>query len=87
MIKISICLSDIPKDKMKQAQNGKWYLDLNIVERNEPDKYGNTLTGYIDQSKEERAEKRPKTYIASGKEVKFDSAPFGMEQPDFTPNN
>ena len=43
MIKISICLSDLPKEKITTAGNGKKYVDLVVSERREP----STLTRYI----------------------------------------
>lgn len=72
MINISICLSDIPEDKRQKARNGKWYANFTIDERKEPDQYGNTHSVSIQQSKEERSEKLPKTYVGNGKEYVFE---------------
>lgn len=63
----SICLSDIPKEKIKAASNGKKYLNICIAERREPDQYGNTHTIYCSQEKEEREAKADKKYIGSGR--------------------
>ncbi len=38
----SICLSDIPKRLIKKADNGKLYLNINVIERKEVGKYGDT---------------------------------------------
>ena len=38
----SICLSDIPRDVIKRAANGKLYVNIQINERRETDRYGNT---------------------------------------------
>lgn len=46
MIKISICLSDLPKEKITTAGNGKKYVDLIVSEHREPSKYGDTHTIY-----------------------------------------
>lgn len=63
----SICLSDIPREKIKAAANGKKYLNICIAERREADQYGNTHTIYVSQEKEERAARAEKKYIGSGR--------------------
>lgn len=77
---LSLCLSDIDKTKIKAAGNGKKYLNIVVDRRKEPDKYDNTLTVYIQQTKEERQEKVPKIYIGAGKEYVFKSeTPHSVE--------
>jgi hypothetical protein len=70
---ISICVSDIPKDRIKQFENGKKYLNIVVSERKEPDKYGNNLKVIIAQTKEERAANANKIYIGNGKTVEYKS--------------
>lgn len=38
----SICVSDIPKNLIFTAQNGKRYLRIRVCEKQSPDKYENT---------------------------------------------
>ncbi len=38
----SLCLTDIPKRLIKEGKDGKKYLNINIVERKEVGKYGET---------------------------------------------
>lgn len=38
----SICLSDVPRRLIKEGKDGKKYLNINIVERKEVGKYGET---------------------------------------------
>lgn len=38
----SICLSDIPKELFKKADNGKVYLNIAVAERREVSQYGQT---------------------------------------------
>ena len=40
----SICLTDIPKELIKTASNGKKYLNIDIYERKEVGKFGATHT-------------------------------------------
>lgn len=63
----SICLTDIPKEKIKAGKNGKKYLNICIAGRREPDQYGNTHAVYVSQTKEERDAKADKCYIGSGR--------------------
>lgn len=71
MIVTSICLSDIPEAKITTASNGKKYVNIVIDERKEKDKYDNTHTAYLSQTKEEREAKQAKVYVGNGKEYKF----------------
>lgn len=41
-LKGSICLTDIPKDLIVTANNGKKYLNIFVRSRKEPSKYGKT---------------------------------------------
>ena len=69
IINLSICVSDIPKTKInKSDKNGKSYLNITVAAKKDPDKFGNTHTVYISQSKDEKGDK---TYIGSGKEYVF----------------
>jgi len=53
LINVSICLSDIPKDKIVTAKNKKKYLNITVARLKEPDKYNKTHTVYIDEYKPE----------------------------------
>ena len=72
----SICLSDIPKDKItKSEKNGKSYLNFNLWVNDEKDQYGNIGSINVSQSKEERLAKVPKVYFGNIKPVERNSAP------------
>jgi Tol biopolymer transport system component len=68
LINISICLSDLPKDKIKQAGNGKKYINLVCASRKEVSQYGETHTVYVSQTKEERESGVQTMYVGAGKE-------------------
>jgi len=69
----SICLTDIPKDKItKSEKNGKLYLNINVFINDEPDQYSNNGAIAIQQSKDEREAKAKRTYIGN---VKFAQQP------------
>jgi hypothetical protein len=83
----SICVSDIPKDKLTQAKNGKLYLSLDLWINDEKDQYGNIGSVSVRQTKEQREAKEKKTYIGNFKPLEkqapeapsqeaFDDLPF-----------
>ena len=71
MIVTSICLSDIPEDKITTSSNGKKYVNIVVDQRKEKDQYDNTHTAYMSQSKDERQAQVPKKYVGNGKEYTF----------------
>lgn len=46
--KVSICLSDLPKEYITTAKNGKKYINLNINKKKEADQYGKDLSISVD---------------------------------------
>lgn len=50
---MSICLTDIPKDKILKHSNGKLYLALQTYDNDGPDKYDNDFSVSISLTKEE----------------------------------
>lgn len=71
LVNVSLCVSDIPKDKIFVADNGKKYISICVSELRQPDQYENTHCVFIRQSKEERERKEPRTYVGRGKAVVF----------------
>jgi hypothetical protein len=68
LINISICLTDIPKDKIKEAANGKKYINLCLSKRKETGKYGETHTLFVSQTKDERDFNVQTVFVGFGKE-------------------
>ena len=66
IIKTSINLSQIPKDKIIIGKKGK-YLPIAITVNDEPDQFGNQGPVCIEQSKEEREAKVAKVYLGNVK--------------------
>ena len=64
IIKTSINLRLIPKDKIIIGKKGK-YLPISLSVNDEPDQFGNQGPVIVDQSKEEREAKAPKTYLGN----------------------
>ena len=68
IIKTSINLNEIPKDKIYVGKKGK-YLPITITLNNEIDQFGNQGPVVVEQTKEERDAKTPKTYLGNVKVV------------------
>ena len=66
IIKTSINLSAIPKDRIIIGKKGK-YLPIAITVNDEPDQFGNQGPVCLEQSKEEREAKVAKTYLGNVK--------------------
>ena len=68
IIKTSIDLNEIPKDKIYVGKKGK-YLPITITLNNEPDQFGNQGPVVVEQTKDERDAKAEKTYLGNVKVV------------------
>jgi len=68
IIKTSINLSEIPKDKIFIGKKGK-YLPITITLNDEVDQFGNQGPVVVEQTKEEREAKAAKTYLGNVKVV------------------
>lgn len=69
---LSICLSDIPKDRLRKSNNGKIYASLDLAVRKEPDQWGRDLKVWITQTQADREARQNKIYVGSGKIVIFE---------------
>tara|TARA_R110000787_G_scaffold157576_1_gene271478 strand:+ start:133 stop:447 length:315 start_codon:yes stop_codon:yes gene_type:complete len=84
IIKASIDLNKIPKDKIYIGKKGK-YLPITITINDEPDQFGNQGPVVVEQTKEERDAKVAKTYLGNVKIVwtngtNVDTAPRDGDQ-------
>jgi single-stranded DNA-binding protein len=94
---LRIDLLKIPGSRKFQAKDGSWhvaiphpsvyigekgaYLDCDLTERKEKDRFENTHNIAMVQSKEDRQAKAPKVYIGNGKTLTFgDSQPQPQRQ-------
>ena len=78
IIKASINLNNIDKSKIIEGKKGK-YLPITITVNDEPDQFGNQGPVCIEQSKEEREAKSPKTYLGNVKVVWTNGTYFQTE--------
>tara|TARA_B100000424_G_C22934196_1_gene497021 strand:+ start:1034 stop:1339 length:306 start_codon:yes stop_codon:yes gene_type:complete len=82
IVKTSINLDKIPKDKIIEGKKGR-YLNLVFTVNNEQDQFGNQGPVCVDQTKEERDAKTEKVYLGNVKVVWTDGnfpAPIPYEK-------
>ena len=85
ILKTSINLNAIPKDKIINGKKGK-YLPITITLNDDVDQFGNQGPVVVEQTKEERESKQAKTYLGNVKVVwtngnNVDRAPMDSNQP------
>lgn len=76
---MSICLSDIPKERMSKGKNGKIYVDVVAGIRKEPDQWNRDIKVYIKPSEADRRNSASKVYVGGGRMITF--AKSSGEQP------
>lgn len=67
---LDICLSDIPKERIKEARNGKKYLKIVVGELRQRDDHDNDHYVSVYVPREERHEGDKTIFIGRGKENK-----------------
>jgi len=80
----SIDVTKIDKSKLIDGKKGK-YLPLTFSVNNEVDQFGNNVSIFISQTKEERESKAPKTYLGNGKVVWTDGSNVDVQREDSIP--
>lgn len=66
LISLSIDVSKIDKSKLIKGEKGT-YANLTIALNDDKDQFGNDVSCWLKQSKEESDNKAPKTYLGNGK--------------------
>jgi len=67
LISLSIDLSKIDKSKIKTSEKGGQYYDVTIAVNDEVNKFGQDVSMYESQTKEEREAKAAKKFLGNGK--------------------
>lgn len=62
LVEISICLSDLPKDKIFEY-NGKKYIKLKVGKKKETDQYGKTHYVEVDMFEPEKKDNQQKVEV------------------------
>ena len=81
LINLSIDVASLPKEKFVTAKNGKVYYNFTGAINNDT-RYGNNVSAFDSQTKEEREAKKPKSYLGNGKVVWTDGNIVIAERDD-----
>ena len=73
LINLSIDVASLPKEKFVTAKNGKVYYNFTVA-INDETRYGNNVSAFDSQTKEEREAKKAKSYLGNGKVVWTDGS-------------
>jgi hypothetical protein len=73
--KISVCLTDLPKEHIFEY-NGKKYIKLNINDKQETDQYGKDVSVSVDTWKPEEVNKQNINKLAKAIDADEDLLPF-----------
>ena len=68
LINLSIDVASLPKEKFVTAKNGKVYYNFTISVGDET-RYGNNVSAFDSQTKEEREAKKARHYLGNGQVV------------------
>lgn len=83
---LRICLSDIPKSLMREGNNGKVYVSLNVGELKSPDEHGNDHFVSVYVPKDARGADDKPIFIGRGELRKDDgNSPRGNSRPTNSP--
>lgn len=85
IISASIDLAKLEKAPVVQGKNGAKYVNITIIVNDEANQWGKDVSISLEQSKEERTAKAPKTFVGNGKVIYNNAAP--SEQPTPQQNN
>lgn len=66
LIKLDICLSDIPKNKIRKGTNGKLYISLLAGPLKQPDRYKNDYYVAVSQTRDERDSNEARVFVGNG---------------------
>jgi len=83
VIKLQLDLSKIDKSKIIEGKKGK-YVDLTISVNDESNDYGQNVSAWHKQSKEEREAKESKIYVGNGAVIWTDGIIALSEKPEAT---
>jgi coenzyme F420-reducing hydrogenase alpha subunit len=68
LLNVNINVENLPKEKFVKGKKGIYYSFI-ISMNDETNQYGQNVTAYDSQTKEEREAKKPKNYLGNGKVI------------------
>lgn len=88
LLNVSIDVASLPKEKFVTAKNGKVYYNFTVSVNDDTNDYGQNVSIYDSQTKEEREAKKSKNYLGNGKVVWTDgNVKLAERQEESVQNN
>jgi len=84
LISVSINVADLPKEKFVQGKKGTYY-NFTISVNDDTNQFGQNVSLFDSQTKEEREAKKSKNYIGNGKVVWTDGQMTVAERQEEAP--
>jgi len=81
LLSVSINVADLPKEKFVQGKKGTYY-NFTISVNDDTNQFGQNVSLFDSQTKEEREAKKAKTYIGNGKVIWSDGKMTVAERED-----
>ncbi len=81
LINVSINVENLPKEKFIKGKKGVYY-NFTLSVNDQTNDFGQNVSAYDSQTKEEREAKKPKQYIGNGKVVWTDGSCVKAEYQD-----
>jgi hypothetical protein len=69
LVNFSLRVDKLPKQNFIKGKNGAVYVNLTASINNDTNQYGQNVSFFVSQSKEERENKKDKLYIGNGQVV------------------
>jgi hypothetical protein len=69
LINVSLRVDSLPKEKFVAGKDGKVFYNFTVAINDETNQFGQNVSIYDSQTKEERDAKKPKNYLGNGKVV------------------
>lgn len=66
LINLSLRVDQLPKEKFVAGKDGKVYYNFTVAVNDEANQFGQNVSAYDSQTKEEREAKKSKSYIGNG---------------------
>lgn len=83
LLNISVNIADLPKEKFIQGKKGTYY-NFTVSVNDDTNQFGQNVSVYDSQTKEEREAKKSKTYIGNGRVVWSDGSMVVAEREQST---
>ena len=69
LLNVSLRVDKLPREKFVMGKDGAVYLNFTVAVNDEPNQFGQNVSAYDSQTKEEREAKKAKNYLGNGSVV------------------